>query len=362
MSSPLTVVFYISGHGFGHATRSIEVARQMPADARIIFKSTAVRWLFENYWDRPLEYYPVSLDVGTIQQDSLTLDADRTLEAYAGLLQRAPRLMEEEVSFLKQEQVDAVYADIPPLAFDIAHRAGLPSVGMTNFSWDWIYAPYIEQRPGYQWLIDSIRESYSKCTLLLRLPFHGDLSAFPRTVDIPMVVRKPLGRPAEVRKQFGLGEDKKIVLLSFGGFDVDRLPWDRVREMEDYRFVYFKNTVPAENVIHVPNGIAPHVDIVQAVDIVMTKPGYGITSECLETDTPVVYTDRGEFPEYAKLVSALEKWGRPVYIPQKDLLSGDWKPSLDKAAELPPAAGRHPDSDGAAQAAERIVALCQAAG
>ena len=33
-------------------------------------------------------------------------------------------------------------ADIPPLAFAAAHRLGLPAVGVTNFSWGWIYAPY----------------------------------------------------------------------------------------------------------------------------------------------------------------------------------------------------------------------------
>ena len=46
-------------------------------------------------------------------------------------------------------------------------------------------------------------------------------------------------------------------------------------------------------------------DLVRAVDVVVTKPGYGIISECLANDTALLYTSRGDFREYQVLVDAM---------------------------------------------------------
>ena len=41
-------------------------------------------------------------------------------------------------------------------------------------------------------------------------------------------------------------------------------------------------------------------DLVRAVDVVATKPGYGIISECIANDTALLYTSRGHFAEYRR--------------------------------------------------------------
>ena len=43
-------------------------------------------------------------------------------------------------------------------------------------------------------------------------------------------------------------------------------------------------------------------DLVAAVDVVVTKPGYGIIAECIAAGTPMLYTSRGDFREYDLLV------------------------------------------------------------
>ena len=46
----MLIVFYISGHGFGHAVRSVELIKALVAarpDARIVVKTSAPAWLFE---------------------------------------------------------------------------------------------------------------------------------------------------------------------------------------------------------------------------------------------------------------------------------------------------------------------------
>ena len=106
--------------------------------------------------------------------------------------------------------------DIPPLAFAAAARAGLPAIGLANFSWDWIYRHAARQAPALAAAADHCAAAYAKATLLLRLPFAGDLSVFPRVEDIPLVARRPRMARAEARRRLGLDE-RPAVLLSFGG-------------------------------------------------------------------------------------------------------------------------------------------------
>ena len=90
-----------------------------------------------------------------------------------------------------------------------------------------------------------------------------------------------------------------------------------------------------------------------ALDVVMTKPGYGIIAECVANDTALVYTSRGHFVEYDVLVREMPRWLRCAFISNEELLAGRWQPSLD-AVLTRPAAPERIGVDGAELAAELI--------
>ena len=79
-------------------------------------------------------------------------------------------------------------------------------------------------------------------------------------------------------------------------------------------------------------------DLVAAVDVVVTKPGYGIIAECIANDTAILYTTRGHFPEYDVLVAQMPRFTRCAFIDQNDLRAGRWAEHLDKllAQAAPP--------------------------
>lgn len=349
-----TIAFYISGHGFGHATRTIEVARWLPADFRVLFRTPAPRWLFEQNCDRPFEYEQIRLDVGVVQQDSLTQDIVATLAACQKIMENREALLDNERKFIEQERVDLLFADIPPPAFDLAEQCAIPSIGMTNFSWDWIYKSFAETQPGYMEVIEEMRRSFDKCDLLLRLPFHGDLSAFPNMEDIPLVVRQPELSREQVYERLKLDSDKPLVLLSFGGFNLDRIPWDRIAKLTEYEFVSPFAKSQAENIHLLKPGMVPHVDIVAATDVVIAKAGYGLCAEIVRTGTPTLYADRVDFAEYHMLVEGMKKHARALHIPRTELLEGDLRPWIERAMRLPPS--KEPIScNGAEVAAQKIM-------
>jgi UDP:flavonoid glycosyltransferase YjiC (YdhE family) len=333
------VAFYITGHGFGHATRMAAVAtalvRQAPG-VRISLVSTAPEWLFRLNLPCEFRLRPRALDIGVIQLDSIRLDPAATLAAYARLLERQPAAIQEEAEILRRDRVDLVVADIPPAAFLVAQRAGLPAIGISNFSWDWIYADYVRVAPESLPILEQIRDAYGRADLFLRLPFHGDCDAFKAIRDIPMIARRGR-RPREaVRHTLGLDGSRPVILLSFGGFEIQGIDFDRVEALDEYCFLTTQPTPrPLRNVRAVNLEGLQYEDLVAQADAVITKPGYGIVSDCLANRTPVLYTPRGEFAEYVVLVTALERFGVAACISNQNLLTGNWRDSLEGLLRLP---------------------------
>ena len=110
------------------------------------------------------------------------------------------------------------------------------------------------------------------------------------------------------------------------------------------------------NILVLPDAQRHYEDLVRAVDFIVTKPGYGIVADAIAHQTPMLYTERGEFPEYPRLVQALNDCAIAEFITQTELLSGNLepylKPLLDKTPNWPAV-----ELNGAQVAAEKVIAL-----
>ena len=95
-------------------------------------------------------------------------------------------------------------------------------------------------------------------------------------------------------------------------------------------------------------------DLVRAVDVVLSKPGYGIISECLANDTALLYTSRGDFIEYDVLVAAMPRFLRAAFIDHDDLFACRWAAHLDALLSQPAPPDR-PAVDGADVAAAFLL-------
>ena len=213
------IVFYISGHGFGHASRTIEVINAILAqrpETRVGVRTSAPRWLFDLTVKGKVTYSTLECDTGVVQIDALTLDeADsirRASSFHSDLVTRAA----SETRALRELGAGIIVGYIPPLAFAVGASAGIPSIGLGNFTWDWIYADYPRVRLAPS-LLPTIRGAYAKASMALRLPMSGGFESFSNVRDIPFVARHASRSREEVCKLLKLPSDKPIVLASFGG-------------------------------------------------------------------------------------------------------------------------------------------------
>lgn len=352
------LAYYITPHGFGHAVRSIEVIRHLLVLApalEIVIVSTLPEFLVHQSLGDSVSIRRKQLDIGLVQRDSIQFDLSATLDRVQSLHDQRDTLVADEIHFLKTQEVQAVVCDIPFLPFAAASQAFIPAIGMGNFTWDWIYQAYASADSRWAPLVDWIRESYHKCHLFLQLPMHGDCSACPNIQDVPLVARRAQRKREETLKILGLRLDQKVYLISFGWLDVGETALKRLEEITDTVFL-FKHPLS----FHFRNGICldehplSYEDVVAAVDGVITKPGYGIVSDCLAHGTPVIYTDRGFFPEYDILVQEMAKHLATVYISSEDLYAGKWEASIEELERRPRVAPTLP-CNGAEVCAETIL-------
>lgn len=355
----IPIACYISGHGYGHAVRSGQVTlslRDACPELKLHVRTTTPRRFFESSL-LPVFYHKRSLDVGVSQRDSLEIDLEETLGACQALQREIPRLISEEVDFIQREGIRLVIGDIPPLCFEIAAQCSLPSVAIANFTWDWIYRSYLTEFPAFFPLVRQMEDFYRKATLALSLPFACDLGVFPRRVPIPLITRVSALDKAEARKQFGLPATAIIVLMSFGGFGLKRLPWEEMAGCEDFFFVT-TGEIPSKgkNFLVLPEAQPQYQDLVRAADVVVSKPGYGIVADVIAHRVPILYTSRGPFPEYPFLVEALNQWAISAFVSQEELRRGDIGFHLKSLLQREPNWPTVP-LNGAQVAAERIAAL-----
>jgi L-arabinokinase len=348
------VAFYISGHGFGHAIRQIEIVNALAALAPstpIVIRTSAPRWLFDRTAPRHgWTLVEGEVDTGVTQLDSLTLDEADTIRRAESFYEQLSTRAADEAALLVQLGAKVVVSDAPPLACAAASLAGIPSAVCANFTWDWIYAGYARHLRAESTLLPVVRDAYARATAGWRLPMHGGFDTVPATVDVPLVARPPrLDRSREeIRRTLGLPVDKPLALVSFGGYGIAGLDLERL------------DCTPSWGVVARVDEPAMYAaglryeDLVRAMDVVITKPGYGIISDCIAAGTAMLYTSRGRFAEYEVLLSEMPRYLRCRYITREDLLAGRWRESLD-ALMAAPAPPERPRIDGAQVVARLIV-------
>lgn len=346
-----TAVFYVSGHGFGHAARSVEIVNALATrrpDLRIVVRTSVEPWLLNLTLATPVDLQHVQCDTGMVQIDSLRLDESESIRQAALFHQDLAEKSADEARQLEAVGADLVVGDIPPLAFRAAEAAGLPGIAIGNFTWDWIYAGYPEHLSDAPWLVPEIRAAYRSASLALRLPMFGGFDVFgPSVRDIPLVARRSRRDPADVRAWLGAPADRPLVLVSFGGHGLSSLPLETVDARGRYTIL---TTVPpgggatpqapADGLLFVPEESVyaagfRYEDLVAASDVVVTKPGYGIVAEAAANDTAILYTSRGRFVEYDVLVSAMPDLVRCLFIGQDALFAGHWLEPLDRLVAAP---------------------------
>lgn len=327
--------FAVTSHGLGHLTRTLPVIRAVHEQnpGLSIFVSTTIdRGWMKSQLGFDFHYRHQAYEPGALQRDCFTVDVAASVAAYKEFRDRYSEILEKEILFLRSYSFIAVVSDIPALPVAAASYLGLPAIGVSNFTWDWIIEPWCTADESY--LVDELRANYASGTRQLCLPFGPEQSSFPEWERAPLVARRANRTRQEVRRMLELS-DGPVAVVCPGGWAADE--WPAIDARPGRFELVTINDLPVTSKTRclslgqaLPSGLTMP-DLIAASDVVLGKPGYGLASECLTHKIPFAMIDRPNFRETPCLVSQMQEQGRCTTMSLDKFFSGDWESALEEA-------------------------------
>lgn len=338
-----SILIFISGHGYGHVSRMSHIIKALiQKNLKIIVIADTNPKFFQSPQFKSIKFIKLSHDVGLIQSDSFNVDINQTLNRLEELYTNQNKIIEYLLDQLKSYKVLGILSDTSPFGIYMGKILSVPSYFIGNFTWTDIYYDLIATDTRFKKYITNMEKQYLNATKCFILPMHTTMKPFPKKthINIPMLSPNPsIMTKKDWKKTTGrqYSTSQKKVLLSFGGFDFNNLPIDCINSFsDDYLFITTraKGRKVSKNLVTINPMCKDYLGLIKFSDIVITKPGYGIIADCLVHQKPIIYTGRERFIEYDVLKKWLKTKFPSVFIPNKDLISGNWKPFLKKVLKL----------------------------
>jgi hypothetical protein len=276
-------------------------------------------------------YHRALVDFGLVQRTRLREDLAATVHRLKRAYPIPPRRLDRWAARLERLRCELVLCDIAPLGLRAAARAGLRSVLVENFTWDWILARHRDRTPAHEPFLDYLAESFGAASLRIRAaPACGPARGHARVAPISRLPRRSRAR---VRRALSVPPHAPLVLVTLGH---GTLP----RSRPDCRFVG-----PATQLYH--------PDLVRAADAIVGKIGYSTLAEAYAAGTPFGYVPRDSFPESPVLERFVHRERLGLRIEPDAFARGDWADALEALLARRPSRSRRPN--GAREAARLIL-------
>ncbi|MCE1255264.1 MAG: hypothetical protein LWX83_17160 [Anaerolineae bacterium] len=350
--------YFITPHGFGHASRSAAVMNalyRLFPEAEMEIYTLVPEWFFSEALDGKFNYHQLRTDVGLVQENSMVENLPATLnllDEYFGEFDEtsAKLAMQENI-----QNSQAILADVSALGIETAHKAGLPSFLVENFTWDWIYQIYTKEYPQFNSHIKRFEDIYCRTKYRLQTEPLCERKNQAELISLP-VCREAREDRKNIRERLGINEREKMVLVTMGGIPT--------------RFHFMEQLIGLKGVVFViPGGsqtfmsrnnlrLLPHhsdffhPDLVNASDAVIAKAGYSTTAEVWHTGAPFGYLSRQNFREAPVLGEFIQDKLHGIEFTDTDFESGHWRNLLFEL--LLAGQNKRPVNNGAAVIADFI--------
>jgi UDP:flavonoid glycosyltransferase YjiC (YdhE family) len=248
-----------------------------------------------------------------------------------------------------------VVCDIAPLGIAVAEAAGLPSILVENFTWDWIYAGYQDVADDLLKYISILKNWFNRASIHIQTA--PVCAPAPCTMTTRPVSRPLLRSRHEIRASLGLSADAPAVLITMGGIETQLDALERLQDFHEVTFI-----IPGGAQEMTRRGAAVllphhsgyyHPDLLAACDAVVGKLGYSTLAEACNAAIPFGFIPRARFRESPPLARFVREHMQGIEISEQAFASGAWLDALPGLLEMkrfqPPA------QNGADQLADWMV-------
>lgn len=351
--------FFVTPHGYGHAARAAALMnslRELAPGAFFDIFTRAPAWFFHMSLQDGFAYHEVNTDIGLVQANAMVEDLPATIERLEAFLPFRQELVDGLAQKVCTLGCEMVLCDIAPLGIAVAKAAGLPSILVENFTWDWIYEGYLAVEPRFGPYITLLDQVFRSATWHIRT--EPACSAEPPADLLAGVAsRKPRLARQETRDRLGIAQAARVVLITMGGI-VTAFPF--IRQLEESRDALF--LIPGGSAGYEKRGslvLLPHhsdfyhPDLVHASDAVLGKLGYSTLAEAYAAGVPFAYVPRAKFREGQPMGQWAQREMGALELAEENFFDGAWLRLLPDLLSRP--RRQAPGPNGADQAARFIL-------
>jgi hypothetical protein len=300
-----------------------------PAIAFEIF-TTVPRWFFEDSLSNPFTYHPMVTDIGLAQTTPFNEDLNGTLKRLDGFFPLDRDRIDSLARLLSKRKCRLILCDISPMGIAVGKAAGIPSVLVENFTWDWIYDAYTDLDRRFQFHIEYLKEMVKGADYLIQT----EPVCCYRDADLstPPVSRKPRALPEDTRGNLKIPEGSPVILITMGGIHRQYDLQNILMKQKTMTFVISGGNQSFRrmgNVVVLPHQSGfYHPDLIHASDGVIGKAGYSTLAEVYESGAPFVFVKRPAFRECDIIDAYVKAHMVGVGITLDQFERGDWLSDL----------------------------------
>ena len=331
-------VVYITGHGYGHLSQTIEVLIALhKKNSNIQFQIiTSIPEAVVNV--RVADQIPAShihyiydetgVDIGIPMVDAMQVNQEETIAAYK-------KIHSEWVSHIKFEeqrlavlQPDIVLSNVGYIPLQAAANLSIPAIALCSLDWASTWQVFGSQDNEGKVIFSQIIEAYRSANLFLQMTPHLPMSFLDNTVSVPFVVRQGKSKRHVIDQRFSQCLGKKLILISMGGMDaeINFEQWPKIDQV--IYLVSGKNNLP-NGFIHTDELRLDFSAIMASVDAVLTKTGYGMVVESAVNQTPLFYVARIDWPEHEVMLEWCKENNCVSEVDRCELEQGLTKDKID---------------------------------
>ena len=325
------VLFDISAHGFGHVAQTTVVINALNASRlRLTIRSMAPEKVLRARIKHPFTLIPYQQDEGMVMHTAMQVNPQATWEWYANFHANYAERCTAAARTLEQLQPDIIFANVPYLSLAAAAQVGIPSVAMCSLNWADLFQFYCGHQRGAERIHAQILDAYAQARYFLQATPSMPMSDLPNTLAIAPVALQGQAHKQALHNQSGInvqtGPTPRFILNALGGGIGIHYPLANWPVLPGVYWIFPDEslTVKRPDFIALSQFKMPYLDILASCDLVVAKTGYGIQTEAVIHQKPLLCVDRLEWPEQPWLVDWHRHHGVMELISWPQLQSGQF--------------------------------------
>lgn len=264
------------------------------------------------------------------------VDHEKTRQAFLRWTLSWDDYVDHERTFCLDNGIDLILSDIAPQPFEVAEALAVPSLAVSNFTWDTIFGHLFPDLKE----VNLLRDAYRSASFACILPFEIGMEHFSRCERVGLVSRRITMSRQEMRRRLGIAQDDFLVFVGQSPELSESSERSHIGDLHKPStsscFIAaasrvqspltwpkpLSNAVGASTVRYLlPTGVALRSPLaipaaetesqnwIGMCDCVVAKCGYSTVSEAVQARIPLLVWKREGFIEDEAIASRIERLG-----------------------------------------------------